>query len=59
MTRTAARRRDDRELAGAIDFDAALEVYLDGADPEDLLCAALVAGSTIPLDPERAETYPT
>ena len=32
-------------------------LYLDGGDPEDPLCgAALVVGSTIPLDPERAET---
>jgi hypothetical protein len=58
MSRSAARRQDDREISGAVDFDAALEAYLtDGGDPEDLLCAAaLVAGSTIPLNPERAET---
>jgi hypothetical protein len=54
--RSAARRIDDREAAGAIDFDAALEAYLDGGDPEDLLRAAgLVIGSTIPLEPEHAE----
>ena len=54
--RSAARPIDDRETSGAIDFDAALEAYLDGGDAEDLLCAAaMVLGSTIPLDPERAE----
>ncbi len=57
MTRSAARRRDDRELDGPINFDAALEAYLDGGDPQDLLrAAARMVGSTIPLDPERAET---
>jgi hypothetical protein len=56
MTRRAARRMDDRETAGAIDFDAALGAYLYDGDPEDLLRAAgLVIGSTIPLDPEHAE----
>ncbi len=56
MTRSAARRRDDRELDGAINFDAVLEAYLQGGDPEDLLCAAgLVVGSTIALDPKMAE----
>jgi hypothetical protein len=54
--RTTARRIDDREAAGAIDFDAALEAYLYDGDPEDLLRAAgLVIGSTIPLEPEHAE----
>jgi hypothetical protein len=54
--RSAARRAPDRETAGAIDFDAALEAYIDGGDPEDLLRAAsVVIGSTIPLDPERTE----
>jgi hypothetical protein len=56
VTRTAARRRDDRELDGAIDFDAALEAYLQGGDPEELIRAAgMVVGSTIALDPEIAE----
>ena len=57
MSRRAARRIDDREAAGAIDFDAALEAFrYDGVDPEELLRAAgLVVGSTIPLDPELAE----
>lgn len=55
MTRRAVRRIIDRETSGAIDFDAALEAYLDGGDPEDLLRAAGMAiGSTIPLDPEHA-----
>ena len=32
------------------------KAYLQGVDPEELLRAAgLVVGSTIPLDPERAE----
>ena len=54
--RTAARSVDDRETIGAIDFDAALEAYLEGGDAEELLCAAsMVIGSTVPLDPERAE----
>jgi hypothetical protein len=54
--RTAARRRDDCETSSAIDFDAALEAYIDGGDPVDLLRAAiLVLGSAIPLGPERAE----
>jgi hypothetical protein len=57
MTRRArARRVDDREAQGALNFDAALEAYLDGGDGEDLLRAAgLVIGSTIPLEPEHAE----
>jgi hypothetical protein len=40
VTRRTARRIDDREAAGAIDFDAALEAYLYDGDPEDLLRAA-------------------
>jgi hypothetical protein len=57
VTRTAARRIDNRETAGAIDFDAALDAFrYEGVDPEELLRAAeLVVGSTIPLDPEHAE----
>ena len=56
MTRTTTRRRDDRETSGAINFDAALEAYLDGGDAEELLEAAgLVLGSTIALAPERAD----
>jgi hypothetical protein len=43
-------------LAGAIDFDAALEAYTFGGDAEALLRAAgNVLGSSIPLDPEHAE----
>jgi hypothetical protein len=38
-----------------IEFDAALAAYLDGADAEELLrAAALVMGSSVPLDEERA-----
>jgi hypothetical protein len=56
MSRTARRLIADREQEGAIDFDAALEAFLDGGDPEELLCAAgMVIGSTIPLDPAHAE----
>ena len=55
MTRTAS-SRDDRETSGAINFDTALDAYLDGGDPEELLCAAtLVVGTTIALGPERAD----
>jgi xanthine dehydrogenase iron-sulfur cluster and FAD-binding subunit A len=55
MTRRAAARRVDREVSGAIDFDAALELYLETGDAEDLLRAAgLVLGSMVPIDPERA-----
>jgi hypothetical protein len=57
MARSTARARHiSREEAGCIDFDAALETYLCGGDPEDLLRAAvLVLGSAVPLAPERAE----
>lgn len=54
MTRRAAARVNDRETSGAIDFDTALESYLDGGDAEELLCAAaLVLGSTIPTPSMR------
>ena len=54
--RTARAQHISREEAGCIDFDQALEAYLDGADPEELLrAAALVLGSAMPLEPERAE----
>ena len=61
MTRRATRRVDDREAAGAIDFDAALEAYLtfaerDASVIEPLLQAAsMVVGSTVALDPEKAD----
>ena len=46
--------RPDRDTA-CIEFDAALEAYLDGGDAEELLRAsALVMGSTVPLDEEKA-----
>jgi hypothetical protein len=38
-----------------IEFDAALEAYLEGGDAEELLrAAALVMGSAVPLDEEKA-----
>ena len=53
-------RPSQRETQGAIDFDAALEAYLEGGDPEDLLRAAgMVIGSTIPLDAEPALSSPS
>jgi hypothetical protein len=56
MTRRTAVRTLDLAAARAIDFDFALEAYLDGGDPEDLLRAAdWVRGSSIPLDLEHAE----
>jgi hypothetical protein len=57
MSRHAARARYlSREEAGCIGFDAALETYMETGDAEELLCAsALVLGSSIPLDEERAE----
>jgi hypothetical protein len=46
--------RHDRDTA-RIEFDAALEAYLDGGDAEELLrAAALVMGSAVPLDEEKA-----
>ena len=60
MTRRATARRIDLEAEGAITFDATLAAYL--TEPcidtaEDLLRAAsLVLGSTIEIDPVRAET---
>jgi hypothetical protein len=50
--------RIDRETSDVIDFDAALEAYIDGedAEAEDLLRAAgNVLGSTFPLDSEHAD----
>jgi hypothetical protein len=56
MTSLTARRKHDRETAGAIDFDCALADYVAGGDGEELLRAAgMVMGSTMPLDPEHAE----
>ena len=57
MKRKSARARqtDERELSGAIDFDAALEAYLEGSDPEELLQAAgKVIDCHLPLAPEHA-----
>ena len=57
MKRKSARARetDVRETSGAIDFDAALEAYLEGSDPEELLQAAgKVIDCHLPLAPEHA-----
>jgi hypothetical protein len=55
LRRSSARRKDDRETSGASDFDAALDAYQHGGNPEDLLCASgLVIDCTIPIDPEHA-----
>ncbi|HEY7548307.1 MAG TPA: hypothetical protein VH913_02185 [Hyphomicrobiaceae bacterium] len=46
--------RPDNDTA-CIEFDAALEAYLDGGDAEELLrTATLVMGSAVLLDEERA-----
>jgi len=57
MKRKSARARetDERETSGAIDFDAPLEAYLEGSDPEELLQAAgKVIDCHLPLAPEHA-----
>jgi hypothetical protein len=55
--RTAQARYISREVGGCIAFDAALDEYLEGGDPKDLLCAAcMLVGSAAELDPERAFT---
>ena len=49
-----------RASSGAIDFDAALEAYIDGGDAEAealLRAAGNVLGSSIPLDPAHAEAF--
>jgi hypothetical protein len=51
MSQNRACRIIDRETSGAIAFDCALEAYLDGGDPEDLLRAAGCDRLTIPLTP--------
>jgi hypothetical protein len=54
--RTSARGVIDREVAGCIDFDCALQDYLERGEAEDLLCAAaLVLGCRIPLGPKHAK----
>jgi hypothetical protein len=53
--RTARARYISREEADCIAFDVAVDEYLEGGDPENLLCAAcLLVGSAVELDPERA-----
>jgi hypothetical protein len=55
--RTSRRSVDDDAMTCAANFEAALEAYLDGGDAEELLRAsALVLGSSIPLEGERAGT---
>jgi len=54
--RTPARGIADREVAACIDFDCALQDYLERGEAEGLLCAAaLVLGSRIPLGPQHAK----
>jgi hypothetical protein len=54
VTRQAAQAR---ETSGAIDFDAALEAYLDGRGHEALLRAAgKVIDCDMPFPPEHADT---
>jgi hypothetical protein len=55
--RTAARRVDDRETSAAVDFDAALEGYTQGGNPEELLQAAgKVIECHLRVDPKHADT---
>ena len=54
--RTAASRVDDRDASGAIHFDAALEDYINGDDPEALLQAAgKVIHCNLPIAAEHAD----
>jgi hypothetical protein len=47
---------DERSLAGATDFDAALEAFRVGGDCEALLCAAaIVIKCELPLTLEHAD----
>ncbi|HEY1244034.1 MAG TPA: hypothetical protein VH913_06535 [Hyphomicrobiaceae bacterium] len=50
------RHPSEREAAGAINFDAAIEAYVCGyVEPEDLLRAAgLVRDCSLPIDEEHA-----
>jgi hypothetical protein len=59
MTRRTAQARyiDERETSSAIDFDAALEAYLEGGNPERLLQAAgKVIDCNLPINPKHADT---
>ena len=54
--RSAARGIADHEVAGCIDFDCALQDYLERGEAEELLsAAALVLGCRIPLGPQHAK----
>jgi hypothetical protein len=56
MAKCTAVHAFDIGAARTIDFDIALEAFLDGGDPEELLLAAsAVRGSSIPLGREHAE----
>ena len=57
MMRSArATALDERSLAGATDFDAALEAFLAGGDSEALLrAAAIVIECELPLTREHAD----
>jgi hypothetical protein len=49
-----------RETSGAIDFDAALEAYLNGGSYEELLRAAgKVIDYSLPFAPEHADAIST
>ena len=55
--RSAARRVPDRETSGAVDFDAALEGYIQGSNPEELLRGAgKVIDCNLLIDPKPADT---
>ncbi len=56
MRSAPATASDERSLAGATDFDAALEAYLAGGDSEALLrAAAIVIECELPLTREHAD----
>jgi hypothetical protein len=56
MSRRAIRSPIDRATSGAMDFDAALEAYLNGGDPEGLLrAAAMVIECNLPMHRELAD----
>jgi hypothetical protein len=55
--RTAARGVLDRETSGTVDFDAALEGYIQGGNREELLRAAgKVFDCNLRIDPKYADT---
>ena len=57
MTRRTAARRIDSDASVILGFDAALEAYLNGGDPERLLQAAsVVIECNLPMGREQADT---